>query len=88
MEWNIDDSVILSGGIRHERLGLNVNDYTTFNERQIEGGDRKFNATLFNTGAVYKINDTFNVFGNFSQGFSVPDFGRILRQPPAEFCRN
>jgi iron complex outermembrane receptor protein len=85
MEWNIDDRVILSGGIRHERIGLNVNDYTTFNERQIEGGDRKFNATLFNTGAVYKINDTFNVFGNFSQGFSVPDFGRILRQPPADF---
>jgi len=85
LEWNIDDIVILSGGIRHERIGLNVNDYTTFNERQIEGGDRKFNATLFNTGAVYKINDTFNVFGNFSQGFSVPDFGRILRQPPDNF---
>ncbi|MEG4242356.1 TonB-dependent receptor [Microcoleus sp. MON2_D6] len=85
LEWNIDDIVILSGGIRHERVGLNVNDYTTFNDRQIEGGDRKFNATLFNTGAVYKINDTFNVFGNFSQGFSVPDFGRILRQPPDDF---
>jgi iron complex outermembrane receptor protein len=85
MEWNIDDIVILSGGVRHERLGLEVNDYTTFNERQIEGGNRKFNATLFNTGAVYKINDNFNVFGNFSQGFSVPDFGRILRDPPEDF---
>lgn len=85
LEWNIDDIVILSGGIRHERIGLNVNDYTTFNDRQIQGGDRNFNATLFNTGAVYKINDNFNVFGNFSQGFSVPDFGRILRQPPDNF---
>jgi iron complex outermembrane receptor protein len=85
MEWNIDDIVILSGGIRHERIGLEVNDYTTFNDRQIQGGDRKFNATLFNTGAVYKINDNFNVFGNFSQGFSVPDFGRILREPPDNF---
>jgi iron complex outermembrane receptor protein len=85
MEWNIDDIVILSGGIRHERIGLEVNDYTTFNDRQIEGGDRKFNATLFNTGAVYKLNDNFNVFGNFSQGFSVPDFGRILREPPDNF---
>lgn len=85
LEWNIDDIVILSGGIRHERIGLEVNDYTTFNDRQIQGGDRKFNATLFNTGAVYKINDTFNVFGNFSQGFSVPDFGRILREPPDNF---
>ncbi|MEG4815830.1 TonB-dependent receptor domain-containing protein [Microcoleus sp. K5-D4] len=85
LEWNIDDIVILSGGIRHERVGLNVNDYTTFNDRQIEGGDRNFNATLFNTGAVYKITDNFNIFGNFSQGFSVPDFARILRQPPDNF---
>ena len=85
LEWNIDDIVILSGGIRHERIGLEVNDYTTFNERQIQGGNRNFNATLFNTGAVYKITDQFNVFGNFSQGFSVPDFGRILRQPPDNF---
>ncbi|MEG5173404.1 TonB-dependent receptor domain-containing protein [Microcoleus sp. B3-D7] len=85
LEWNIDDIVILSGGIRHERIGLEVNDYTTFNDRQIQGGDRKFNATLFNTGAVYKINDNFNVFGNFAQGFSVPDFGRILREPPDNF---
>ncbi|MEG4112398.1 MULTISPECIES: TonB-dependent receptor domain-containing protein [unclassified Microcoleus] len=85
LEWNIDDIVILSGGIRHERIGLEVNDYTTFNDRQIQGGDRKFNATLFNTGAVYKLNDNFNVFGNFSQGFSVPDFGRILREPPDNF---
>ncbi|MEG3882416.1 TonB-dependent receptor, partial [Microcoleus sp. herbarium7] len=85
LEWNIDDIVILSGGIRHERIGLEVNDYTTFNDRQIQGGNRNFNATLFNTGAVYKINDNFNVFGNFSQGFSVPDFGRILREPPDNF---
>ncbi len=85
LEWNIDDRVILSGGVRHERIGLEVNDYTTFNDRQIQGGDRNFNATLFNTGAVYKINDNFNVFGNFSQGFSVPDFGRILREPPDNF---
>ncbi|MEG4440292.1 TonB-dependent receptor [Microcoleus sp. AT9_B5] len=85
LEWNIDDIVILSGGIRHERAGLKVNDYTTFNDRQIEGGERNFNATLFNTGAVYKINDNFSVFGNFSQGFSVPDFGTILREPPDNF---
>ncbi|MEG4806695.1 TonB-dependent receptor [Microcoleus sp. F8-D3] len=86
LEWNIDDIVILSGGIRHERIGLEVNDYTTFNDRQIQGGERNFNATLFNTGAVYKINDNFSVFGNFSQGFSVPDFGTILREPPDNFA--
>ncbi len=85
LEWNIDDRVILSGGVRHESIGLSVDDYTTFNDRNIEGGDRDFSATVFNAGAVYKLADTFSVFGNFSQGFSVPDFARILRQPPDDF---
>ncbi|MGE5659588.1 MAG: TonB-dependent receptor, partial [Actinomycetota bacterium] len=85
VEWNIDERFILTGGLRHERIGLKVNDYTTFDDRRIEGGNRNFNATLLNAGAVYKINDQLNVFANFSQGFSVPDFGRILRQPPEDF---
>lgn len=85
LEWNIDDIVILNGGIRHERIGLSVDDYTTFNERNIQGGDRNFDATVFNLGAVYKVDENFSVFSNFSQGFSVPDFARILRQPPDDF---
>jgi iron complex outermembrane receptor protein len=86
LQWEISDNFLVSGGLRHQRIGFSVDDYTTFpGNADIEGGDLDFNNTVFNVGAVYKITDTFNVFGNFAQGFSIPDFGNLLRRPPAGF---
>ena len=86
LQWEISDNFLVSGGLRHQRIGFSVDDYTTFpGNADIEGGDLDFNSTVFNVGAVYKITDTFNVFGNFAQGFSIPDFGNLLRRPPAGF---
>jgi len=86
LQWDISDNFLVSGGVRHQRVGFSVDDYTTFpGNADIEGGDLDFNNTVFNAGAVYKITDTFNVFGNFAQGFSIPDFGNLLRRPPAGF---
>ena len=86
LQWEISDNFIVSGGLRHQRIGFSVDDYTTFpGNENIEGGDLDFNNTVFNVGAVYKISDRFNVFANFAQGFSIPDFGNLLRRPPAGF---
>jgi len=86
LQWEISDNFLVSGGLRHQRIGFSVDDYTTFpGNADIEGGDLDFNSTVFNVGAVYKITDTFNVFANFAQGFSIPDFGNLLRRPPAGF---
>ncbi len=86
LQWDISNNFLVSGGVRHQRVGFSVDDYTTFpGNADIEGGDLDFNNTVFNAGAVYKITDTFNVFGNFAQGFSIPDFGNLLRRPPAGF---
>jgi len=86
LQWEISDNFLVSGGLRHQRIGFSVDDYTTFpGNADIEGGELDFNNTVFNVGAVYKITDTFNVFGNFAQGFSIPDFGNLLRRPPAGF---
>ncbi|MEG5035158.1 TonB-dependent receptor domain-containing protein [Microcoleus sp. AT3-D2] len=85
-QWDVSDNFLVTGGLRHQRVGFSVDDYTTFpGNAAIEGGDLDFNNTVFNAGAVYKITDTFNVFGNFAQGFSIPDFGNLLRRPPAGF---
>jgi len=74
VSWDITENCIFSGGLRHERIGLEVNDYTTFFGRNIKGGNLDFNATVFNVGTVYKINQQFNIFASFAQGFSVPGF--------------
>ncbi|MBW4678518.1 MAG: TonB-dependent receptor [Microcoleus vaginatus WJT46-NPBG5] len=84
-QWDVSEQFLLSGGLRHERIGLSVNDYITSEDQPIEGGDRDFDATVFNAGLVYKATEEVSFFTNFAQGFSIPDFGRILRRPPEGF---
>ncbi|MEG2268179.1 MAG: TonB-dependent receptor, partial [Acinetobacter sp.] len=56
--------------------------------KQLNGGQVKHDATLFNLGTVYHLNDTQQIFANFSQGFSIPDVQRMLRDVPASFVVN
>ena len=83
--WDATEWLRLTGGVRHERVGLSVDDYTTFFGRDIEGGDRNFNGTVFNVGSVVNLTPEFGIFANFAQGFSIPSPGGVLRNPPADF---
>jgi len=51
----------------------------------LEGGELDFSDTVFNIGAVADLSDSVNVFAKFSQGFSAPPFGDVLRSLPAGF---
>jgi iron complex outermembrane recepter protein len=55
---------------------------------EVDKGDVKHNKTLFNLGTVYSLNDEQQVFANFSQGFSLPDIQRALRDVSAGFQVN
>lgn len=59
-----------------------------YTAKRLDGGKVKHDATLFNLGAVYHLNDAQQVFANFSQGFSIPDVQRMLRDVPANFVVN
>lgn len=85
LQASLGSSLELTGGIRHERIGLNVDDYTTFRGQFVPGGERDFSATVFNVGAVYQASEAISFFADFSQGFGVPDFALILRDPPNGF---
>lgn len=76
------DNLTLSGGIRYEYGVLTVDDYKTlhgYGNKQIEGGSPDFNEILFNIGVSYKITPSTRIYTSFSQGFSMPDVGRVLR---------
>jgi iron complex outermembrane receptor protein len=84
--WEANDDLSLSGGLRFERIGLSVEDYNvlgTPSVGRIQGGDIDFSDVVFNIGTVYNLTANISAFANFSQGFSAPDFGRILRLPTA-----
>lgn len=83
LEYTGIKSLILTGGVRHEESALQVNDFTTlysYNGGQfVVGGETEFSDTLYNLGATFDLTENWRLFGNLSEGFSMPDVGRVLR---------
>ncbi len=82
VEYLFGDSLLLSTGLRYEMTTLEVDDFVTlptYNSTFVEGGDPDFNEVLGNVGLVYDLTNTLAVYGSFSQGFDMPDVGRVLR---------
>jgi iron complex outermembrane receptor protein len=81
-EYRLFDSLVLHGGVRHERADLDVDSYRTVasaNSVDVQGGKLRFNETLFNAGAVYTPWTGTSFFTSYSEGFGMPDVGRVLR---------
>jgi iron complex outermembrane recepter protein len=71
-----------TAGIRYERAKLEVDDFTTIASARsqfVRGGEPDFNETLYNVGATYQLTDSWRVFANYAEAFSMPDVGRVLR---------
>jgi iron complex outermembrane receptor protein len=81
IQWNITDRLLLTSGARYEDIDFSVDDYITIEGTDIEGGNLNFSDTVFNVGTSYQITNNISVFANFAQGFSIPDLGRIIRDP-------
>lgn len=76
----------LHTGVRHEFARLDVDGFRTIASTttppggvSVEGGSPTFEETLFNAGLVFQATDWAQVFANYSEGFGMPDVGRVLR---------
>ena len=81
-EFSGIDKLTITAGVRHERSELEVDDFTTlasYGSQFVAGGNPEFSETLGNIGATYAFNDAWRVYANYSEGFSMPDVGRVLR---------
>lgn len=83
--WQATQRLMLRGGVRHERIGMRVDDFVTLAGDSILGGRLDFDPVLFNAGVVFAATDALSVFGAFSQGFTTTDIGLFLRSAPAGF---
>lgn len=79
------DMLVLNAGVRHEKAKLDVDDFHTIHSTNgaggvdVEGGNPDFSETLYNAGIVITPLSWFSVFANYSEGFGMPDVGRVLR---------
>ncbi|HEX5792663.1 MAG TPA: TonB-dependent receptor, partial [Rheinheimera sp.] len=69
-------------GARYEYGKLKVDDFTTlaaYNSTFVAGGEPDFNELLTNAGVVWQFHPNVRLYGSYSEGFSMPDVGRVLR---------
>lgn len=79
----------IKGGLRYENIAVKVGDFNTLSTVKsdetftksifVTGGDLKYNALVGNIGVRYNIENYINLFGSFSQAYSINELGRILR---------
>lgn len=85
-DLSVTDRLSLHGGARHERAELKVDTYSTVDRSNVtkdnvvvDGGSPDFSETLYNAGIVFDLTGWAQVYGNYSEGFGMPDVGRVLR---------
>lgn len=91
-ELALSETFTLVGGLRHEDAEIATGTFTTIaifvpslpGGVTIQGGKVDYSETLFNVGFVWspfagRATQGMDVYGGFSQGFTVNDFGRALR---------
>jgi iron complex outermembrane receptor protein len=74
--------VLVSGGARVELATLDVADFTTLpsaRNTRVAGGSPSFTEILPNVGIVVPLTRQLSVYSSFSEGFTMPDVGRVLR---------
>nr|WP_272890396.1 TonB-dependent receptor [Stutzerimonas stutzeri] len=85
-EIRVLDQLTLHAGVRHEFADLDVDSFKTIASTNpglggvnVEGGNPTFEETLYNAGVVWQMADWVQLFANYSEGFGMPDVGRVLR---------
>jgi iron complex outermembrane receptor protein len=81
-EFKVLDTLTLHGGVRREYADLSIDSYRTlarYNGVAVEGGKLDFNKTLYNVGLVFEPVMDLNLYTSYSEGFGMPDVGRVLR---------
>jgi iron complex outermembrane receptor protein len=93
----VTDRLTVRGGIRFEHFSLSVSDFTRPDAYygvspslayilpaiRVTGGQFTYSAPTYNVGATFKLTDTVDLYGGFSQGFSLPDVGAFTRRAGA-----
>lgn len=81
-EYKLLDTLTMHAGVRKERADLKIDSYRTLAQYRrvpVEGGTIDFNETLMNAGLVLNPSSDVTLFTSYSEGFGMPDIGRVLR---------
>ncbi|KUF42392.1 TonB-dependent receptor [Myroides marinus] len=84
------NNLTLKAGIRYDNISVKVPDYKTIPLKKdqewlaIQGGNLDYSKASLNAALSYNIINEFNPYVSFSQGLSIYDLGRILRDAKSD----
>lgn len=85
LQIDLTDNLHLRAGIRYDDFDLNIPDFQSpdrFNgtrTHNVIGADLNYDSFTGNAGLVFDITDDLNIFGSWSNGFSIGDVLRSIR---------
>lgn len=80
LELPVTERLTLRAGVRHDEFRLETEPFVAgLSGVRVQGGELEYAATPINLGGTYQLTEGLQLFGGFSQGFSVPDIGSPLR---------
>ena len=86
LDLPVTDRLRLAGGVRWENATLRAGDYVSIagnradlTRTPVEGGSPSFDELLFNGSAIVEFVEGVSAYTSYSQGYTVPDVGRVLR---------
>lgn len=68
----MNDRLVITPGLRYDRFDISTQASPEYQDGK-DVGDRSHNSWTGRLGSIYNIDDNISVFGQYSQGFSVPD---------------
>lgn len=96
VEADVSERLTVRGGMRYEYFDLTVDDFVrpdafaylggipiVLPELAVAGGEFDYAAPTFNLGGTFDIMQDTQLFGGFSQGYSLPDVGSFTRRAGA-----
>ena len=78
----LDGKLRLAGGVRYEKVTLDVPDFTTlafYGSRDVGGGKPSFHKALVNGGVIVEPAKGLRAYASYAEGYTIADVGRILR---------
>ncbi len=84
-DYQLTEALNINGGIRYQYTNTEVSDFVAVKQQymilqgaydsadEVAGGEKDYENTLFNVGALYKITREQQLWFSFAQGFEVPD---------------
>ncbi|MEM9316654.1 MAG: TonB-dependent receptor, partial [Pseudomonadota bacterium] len=88
LEFDVNDTLRLSGGIRHEDAKYDIGSgLRLFDPEQLvrPGGSGQDDGQAWNVGFTYDLLDSLTVYGSYAEGFEIPSLSQVaFLIPPDE----